>query len=1143
MKKVNVELPNKQWGTIKTKYPSTSDLVSYDELTNESKNFDTTVEGIITKRSGGIDYNATAFSAPPKDQYEAIFNDGVHHLLEVDDGNLRFSSGGGTFTLVTAGYSSVGNFEFANYQDRVYFGNGINPSQVYDRTSTYGGVAYTVPQTKVMGAQAPTTAPTGAVVAGGNIPAGGHTYKITFLYYDLEESNGGPATGTITTTPGNQTVNLSSLPIGGYGVTARKIYRDNTDGVWLLVGTVANNTATTFSDTASIGTASIPTTNNTPPAFKYIIAHLDRIWIAGIPGDPFAIYFSQAGLPNIFPPQNRIACNPSDPTTGLYVYNDKPWVFNRNTLGSILGTTSDEFRYSALPSSVGCVDNRSIQVRTTTGIPTMIWLSSKGVYGTNGSSVQYLSDPIEDLVNLNIQQASQVKGQNAQTTQSQFTGGTSSPGIDLTSIPGTITTPNPKIQYDNEAEWEAGTLVNVATNDGSNTMSIPTQIQPTLASGVLSNLIISSNTLQITTRNDNSGESLLNISDSFTQAGPPFGEGTAAQPLIFNQSGTINDVIAEAYCNGGVFFRYTVWSDIGGLPGAILYQGPNKQAAVNVPVGETINFVVTAGVRYWIGYERIFISSGGLTMPVFRRGPTFTHQDGQPKKRLAGGTWVSDALGTALSMNFTFTQTPVAQAGLWTSQIYDTFSDSAVAASITQAGTFPGGTTGLTTVEASNDSTMLTGVSTQTYPNLNGTSATALSNFRYWRFKTQLTTADDRTTPVAGPLTFKFNTTGTWTSGTIDHTTDVVSLDSLVLSATIPGGTTAIIEIATSANDITYTAFGSLGSAVVQRYSKLRVTMTTDAGNTTSPTVSSVLFTWTLTANLQSSIIDTGNVPAGWDIFQSQFADNGGTINFFFRTAATAGAIPAATYIAVTNGQFPTNSVFQFAQWKVVITSSADDVPTVDSVTINWFIAVTNSIRVASIFYNRAYYLAAAEYNQTTNNVIIVWDGEGSWRIYRGINANTLGYFFNEPYYGSSLVGRFVKFLQSNTDQGTPIEMIVDTKSIEFEDPYHTKILRKLYLSGKNTGAAYQVSFSLDGGNTFNLMIDEATGNTTFQTSSNALGFYRRFIPNFQLGQPTAGKQIMFRITENTEAAVSLEALKAEVWIRSGELFENADVM
>ena len=141
MKKVNVELPNKQWGTIKTKYPSTSDLVSYDELTNESKNFDTTVEGIITKRSGGIDYNATAFSAPPKDQYEAIFNDGVHHLLEVDDGNLRFSSGGGTFTLVTAGYSSVGNFEFANYQDRVYFGNGINPSQVYDRTSTYGGVA------------------------------------------------------------------------------------------------------------------------------------------------------------------------------------------------------------------------------------------------------------------------------------------------------------------------------------------------------------------------------------------------------------------------------------------------------------------------------------------------------------------------------------------------------------------------------------------------------------------------------------------------------------------------------------------------------------------------------------------------------------------------------------------------------------------------------------------------------------------------------------------------------------------------------------------------------------------------------------------------------------------------------------------
>lgn len=1147
MKKVNVELPNKQWGTIKTKYPNNSDLVGYDELTNESKNFDTTISGVITKRSGGVDYNAISFANPPKDQYEAIFNDGVHHLLEVDAGNLRFSSGGGTFTLVTSGYSAIGNFEFAINQDRVYFSNGIDPAQVYDRTAIYGGVAYTVPQTKVMGPQAPVTAPTGVVVAGGAVPVGGHTYKITFLYYDLEESNGGPASGTITTTPGNQTINLSALPIGGYGVTARKIYRDNTDGIWLLVGTVANNTATTFSDTASIGTASIPTTNNPPPSFKYIVSHLDRNWIAGIPGDPFAVYFSAAGLPGIFPPQNRIPCNPSDPITGLYVYNDKPWVFNRNTLGSILGTTSDEFRYSALPSSIGCVDNRSIQVRTTTGIPTMIWLSSKGVYGTNGSSVQYLSDPIEDLVNLNIQQASQVKGQNAQTTQSQFLAGTSSPGIDLTSTPGTITTPNPKLQYDTEAEWESGSsLTNVQTNDGSNTIEVPTLIAPTYAQGTHNNTLNNSGNLNITTTADFTGEAHQNDANfGETQS---IGAAFYAQPIVASRTGTITQIsVRVPGVAGGASgtFRLTVWA-AGSLPGSILFQ---SGAIANPPAADavfnaSVSIPVTGGQTMWIGVQQSsFAPSPTLNQAVMSTGFLFNNGNKQARwSNNGGGSWNTFTTGRTLISGYVYSQTAVSSAGLWIGPVFDSFADNAVAGNISHSASFPGGTSSITTIEAADDAAITTGVINQAFASLNGTTAVSLSGKRYWRIKVQVNTNDDRITPSIGAPTMTYSTTGVWISSAIDHTTDIVSLDSLVLSSVIPVGTTAVVEIATSANDITYTSFGSLGSAVVQRYSKLRITMTTDAGNTISPTVSSLLFTWTLTANLQSTAIDTGNTPAGWDIFQAQFAANSGTIQFFFRTASTAPGLTAATYLAVSNGQFPTNTVLQFAQWKVVITSHADQVPTIDSVTVNWFIAITSSIRVASIFYNRAYYLAAAEFNQTTNNIIIVWDGEGNWRLYRGINANTLGFFFNDPYYGSSTVGKFIKFLQSNTDNGAAIEMIVDTKSIEFEDADHTKILRKLYLRGQNTGAAYQVSFSLDGGNTFHLLIDETTGLTTFTTSTNGLQFYRRFIPNFELGQPTAGKQIMFRITENTIAPAQLDGLKAEAWIRSGELFENADV-
>jgi hypothetical protein len=494
------------------------------------------------------------------------------------------------------------------------------------------------------------------------------------------------------------------------------------------------------------------------------------------------------------------------------------------------------------------------------------------------------------------------------------------------------------------------------------------------------------------------------------------------------------------------------------------------------------------------------------------------------------------------ALSYTYSSSAIAGSGVWTGPIYDSNSDSAVSASIEHTGTFPSGTSSITTLEASNNADMSSST-TQTFTSLNGSAVATLTNTRYWRIKVQLSTTDDRVTVQIGLPTLKFATTATWISDVVDHTTDITALNSLVMTATTPSGTSATVEIATSANNITYSAYSSLGSATPQRYSKIRVTLTTDSANSVTPTVTSVLFTWTLVANFQSSAIDTGNAPAGWDIFQSQFSTNSGTVVFSFRTASTLGALSSATYVTVTNGQFPTNSALQFAQWKAVITSTANAVPTIDSVTINWFISVVSSIRAASIFYNRSYYLAAAEYNQTYNNVIIVWDGEGNWRLYRGINANTLGYFFNEPYYGSSLEGRFVKFLQSTTDQGTNIEMIVDTKSIEFEDPDHTKVLRKAYIRGTHTGAVYKVQYSLDGGDTFYDMIDEVTGSTTFTTLSNSSkSFYRRFIPNFTLGNPTAGKQIMFRIYENSANQVRFEGLKAEVWIRTGEVLENADI-
>src|SRR3990167_169832 len=201
MEKLSITISPEDWGSLITKYNADSKKVKLADFTEGTINVDTGVTGSLTKRQGGVNYNPVALPAAPKDQFEAIFSDGTRHLLVAANGEIRYSSGDNVFNTVVngTGYSTIANFEFATTQDRVYGGNAVNAPIVYDRTLNYGGVAYTAPRIKNMGAQAPGTAATAAIAAGGALPVCAPTYKITYLYYDAEESNGSPASNVATT--------------------------------------------------------------------------------------------------------------------------------------------------------------------------------------------------------------------------------------------------------------------------------------------------------------------------------------------------------------------------------------------------------------------------------------------------------------------------------------------------------------------------------------------------------------------------------------------------------------------------------------------------------------------------------------------------------------------------------------------------------------------------------------------------------------------------------------------------------------------------------------------------------------------------------------------------------------------------------
>ena len=87
------------------------------------------------------------------------------------------------------------------------------------------------------------------------------------------------------TIPGSDTastgsIDLASIPTGPSGTTGRKIYRTVSSGAQLkLVATIANNTATTYSDNIADGSlgANVPTSNTTGTATDYNVVPLTAI--------------------------------------------------------------------------------------------------------------------------------------------------------------------------------------------------------------------------------------------------------------------------------------------------------------------------------------------------------------------------------------------------------------------------------------------------------------------------------------------------------------------------------------------------------------------------------------------------------------------------------------------------------------------------------------------------------------------------------------------------------------------------------------------------------------------------------------------------------------------------------------------------
>lgn len=203
-----------------------------------------------------------------------------------------------------------------------------------------------------------------------------YSYKATFHNVHGETIGGDASTDIIITDAWDQ-INLTAIPIGPLGVTARSLYRTEGDGsAYKLLTVISDNSTTTYTDNkadANLGSAA-PTSNTaaTRPADwvetnqpKYSLINesqnLSSLWLFGCPETPRRIYNDPLGGEN-FTEANHVRFDLGEDIVGGIQYGSRPVFFGNNNAYIIINTssTTSDWTYYKAPWRGGVAHHQLI---------------------------------------------------------------------------------------------------------------------------------------------------------------------------------------------------------------------------------------------------------------------------------------------------------------------------------------------------------------------------------------------------------------------------------------------------------------------------------------------------------------------------------------------------------------------------------------------------------------------------------------------------------------------------------------------------------------------------------------------------------------------------------------------------------------
>jgi hypothetical protein len=247
----------------------------------------------------------------------------------------------------------------------------------------------------------------------GNVDPGLHSWVVTFVSGSGETN---PGTNSIPlnviggSPPVGSQVNLTAVPLGPTGTTARKIYRTVAGNVgnFLLVGTIADNTTTAFTDNvadSSLGAAAAGvgqiTLISAEKIGSTIATYAGRVWISIRRVTSFTAPNSTTDF-SVVNAGGSFVMTDSSFTGDIkkdWASLDTLWVFGEASINQIsnvnVGTGNiTTFNNTNISSSIGTIFPRSVL----TYLRNQFFATSFGIYSNTGFTPNRLSSDIDGTI-------------------------------------------------------------------------------------------------------------------------------------------------------------------------------------------------------------------------------------------------------------------------------------------------------------------------------------------------------------------------------------------------------------------------------------------------------------------------------------------------------------------------------------------------------------------------------------------------------------------------------------------------------------------------------------------------------------------------------------------------------------------------